>query len=202
MAYKFYTDRNETFECKISVKNASLKNSIARLIIETDECNLIFNGKISDNKCIIPVKKLKGLLEENTTGKAKLELILEDTYFNPWTSDCIIEQYSKIEINEVKNDILSKPIVEASIISQEESKREDLIIKEKNDLEALIIEEKTAVPTALMELNFIFDILKVKKIKNNKETLEILNEFFRQNTEYKQFKKNIITEFFKRKIFK
>ncbi len=83
--YKLFTDKPELFECNIKIEGASLKNSQARLIIETEDLSLLFNGTINkDGKCTIPVKKLKGLLEDNTEGQIKLEVIAEDTYFTPW----------------------------------------------------------------------------------------------------------------------
>ena len=60
--YKLFTDKTELFECNVKLEGASLKNSQARLIIESEEVNLLFNGKIdSTGKCTIPIKKLKGL---------------------------------------------------------------------------------------------------------------------------------------------
>ena len=57
--YKLFTDKPEVFECNIKLEGASLKNSQARLIIETEDINLLFNGTItSDGKCTIPIKKL------------------------------------------------------------------------------------------------------------------------------------------------
>ncbi len=61
--YKLFTDKTELFECNISIEGATLKNSSARLIIESNDVNLLFNGKLdSSGKCQVPVKKLKGLL--------------------------------------------------------------------------------------------------------------------------------------------
>jgi hypothetical protein len=44
--YKLYRDRDETFECKVNVEGAALANSSARLILESEVWNLVFNGKI------------------------------------------------------------------------------------------------------------------------------------------------------------
>ena len=60
--YKLFTDKPEVFECNIKLEGASLKNSSARLIIESEDVNLMFEGTINkDGKCSIPIKKLKGL---------------------------------------------------------------------------------------------------------------------------------------------
>ena len=90
--YKLYTDKQEIFECDIQLEGASLNNSNARLIIETDDLSLLFKGNInSQGKCKIPVKRLKGLLGEDIKGTIKLEVIAEDTYFIPWESAFVVE---------------------------------------------------------------------------------------------------------------
>src|SRR5258706_2299574 len=112
MSYKLYTDKAENFECEVSVKNASLKNSMARLIIESaGGPNFVFNGKIEGGKCVVPIHRLKGLLDENTTGNMHLEVIVEDTYFKPWSSDFVVEEYTsvKVKVNESKQS--TKPTI-------------------------------------------------------------------------------------------
>jgi hypothetical protein len=117
MSYKLFTDKSENFECSINVKNASLSNSTARLVVESPEISLIFEGKIQNDKCLIPIRRLKGLLDENTTGRIKLEIIVEDMYFRPWESDFIVETHTKVDvkINEQKEPV--KPTV--SVIVEE-----------------------------------------------------------------------------------
>lgn len=84
--YKLFTDKSEVFECSINLEGASLNKSVARILIESDDYNLVFNGSInSSGTCKIPIKKLKGLLPENSKGDIKLEIIAEDTYFTPCT---------------------------------------------------------------------------------------------------------------------
>ena len=72
--YKLFTDKAELFECDIKIEGASLSNSAARLVVETSDYSLMFNGKISsDGKCKVPIKKLKGLIEP--LRRAKIETI-------------------------------------------------------------------------------------------------------------------------------
>ena len=74
--YKLSTDKQENFECKIELEGASLNNASARLVVESTDLNLLFEGKIdTKGNCTIPVKKLKGLLKENSSGNLKLEII-------------------------------------------------------------------------------------------------------------------------------
>ena len=114
--YKLFTDKSELFECDIKLQGASLKKSKARLVVEPSAYALMFNGSISNSgKCDIPIKKLKGLIEEDTTGNIRLEVIAEDTYFTPWESEFEVETSKKVTV-EVKSQTQSKkPIVEAKV---------------------------------------------------------------------------------------
>jgi hypothetical protein len=116
--YKLFTDKAELFECSISLQGASLKKSKARLVVETPNYSLLFNGTISKSgKCEIPIRKLKGLIDEDTSGNIRLEVIAEDTFFTPWESDFEIETSKKVTV-EVKSPIYSKPILEAKVKNQ------------------------------------------------------------------------------------
>jgi len=111
--YKLFTDKTELFECNISLQGASLKKSKARLVVETQDYSLLFNGSINSNgKCEIPIRKLKGLIDENTSGNIRLEVIAEDTFFTPWQSDFEVETSKKVTV-EVKTQSTQKPILEA-----------------------------------------------------------------------------------------
>tara|TARA_A100001515_G_scaffold49994_1_gene39502 strand:- start:274 stop:819 length:546 start_codon:yes stop_codon:yes gene_type:complete len=113
--YKLFTDKTELFECSISLQGASLKKSKARLVIETPEYSLLFNGTISKGgKCEIPIRKLKGLIDEDTTGNIRLEVIAEDTFFTPWKSDFEVETSKKVTV-EVKSQTTKKPIMETKV---------------------------------------------------------------------------------------
>jgi TusA-related sulfurtransferase len=111
--YTLYTDKQELFECSISLEGASVKNSQARLIVESDNLNLLFKGTIdASGKCTVPIKKLKNLLEESTKGKIRLEVIADDTYFTPWESDFEVETARKVTV-EVKSQSNKTTIAEA-----------------------------------------------------------------------------------------
>ena len=113
--YKLFTDKSELFECDIKLQGASLKKSKARLVVETQDYSLMFNGSISTSgKCEIPIRKLKGLIDEDTTGNIRLEVIAEDTFFTPWESEFEVETSKKVTV-EVKSQTFKKPIVEAKV---------------------------------------------------------------------------------------
>jgi hypothetical protein len=117
--YKLFLDKPELFSCEISVKNANIKNSMARLIVESDNLNLVFKGKIENGKCSIPIRKLKGLMEENTKGNMHLEVIVEDTFFKPWESEYVVEEHTavKVMVKEQVEEKSNKPIVEVKMAS-------------------------------------------------------------------------------------
>ena len=113
--YKLFTDKAELFECDIKLQGASLKKSKARLVVETQDYSLMFNGSISKGgKCEIPIRKLKGLIDEDTKGNIRLEVIAEDTFFTPWESDFEVETSKKVTV-EVKSQTFKKPIIEAKV---------------------------------------------------------------------------------------
>ena len=112
MSYKLYTDKQEIFECQIQLEGASLTQATSRIIVETQDLKLMFEGTIDkDGNCKVPIKKLRGLVGEDTKGTMKLEVIAEDTYFLPWESDFEVDTAKKIKV-EVKQQ--SKPLVKSS----------------------------------------------------------------------------------------
>jgi len=103
MQYKIYTDKQENFICEINLTGASLNNAKSRIIVSSDNLNLMFEGKVgTDGKCKVPINKLAGILPVGTTGDIKLEVIAEDTYFEPWKSKFIVEASKQITV-EVKS---------------------------------------------------------------------------------------------------
>ena len=112
--YKLYTDKQETFECDLFLEGADLKQSSARIVVESKDLTLMFKGEIDDKgNCKVPIKKLKGLMSENTTGDIKLEVIAEDTLIEPWQSDFVVETAKKVTV-EVKSQKEEKPQIKES----------------------------------------------------------------------------------------
>jgi hypothetical protein len=141
--YKLFTDKAELFECSISLQGASLKKSKARLVVETQDYSLLFNGTISKGgKCEIPIRKLKGLIDEDTTGNIRLEVIAEDTFFTPWESDFEVDASKKVTV-EVKSQTTKKPIVETKVNVKVKNEKPTITEKQHviNLLKLLIREE-------------------------------------------------------------
>lgn len=158
--YTLFTDKTELFECNIKLEGASLKNSQARLIIESEDINLLFKGQITqDGKCIIPIKKLKGLLEGNTKGEIKLEVIAEDTYFTPWKSEFVVEASKKLTV-EVKSQ-------DAAIIAESTPKIQVSGIKEVEETIDPITEHIVKLVKLLIKEDINLNNLSIKKDKVN-----------------------------------
>tara|TARA_R110001592_G_scaffold7575_1_gene42234 strand:+ start:745 stop:1305 length:561 start_codon:yes stop_codon:yes gene_type:complete len=150
--YKLFTDKSELFECDIKIEGAQLSNSIARLVVETADYSLMFNGKISSNgKCQIPIRKLKGLIDESSNGNIRLEVIADDTYFTPWKSDFAIEASKKVtvEVRSQNKQVIRENKVQISNISQEITSQEvghvtnilKLLVRENITLENLSVKK-------------------------------------------------------------
>ena len=169
--YKLFTDKSELFECDIKLEGASLSKSKARLVVETSDYSLLFDGSISSNgKCEIPIRKLKGLIDENTTGNIRLEVIAEDTYFTPWESDFEVDASKKVTV-EVKSQSTKKPIVETKV--KVKVKEEKPTITEKQhviNLFKLLIKEDINVDNISFKRNELNNIvatyLKENTVKN------------------------------------
>ena len=127
MSYKLYTDKKEIFECKITLEGASLKDAKSRIVVNTPDLKLMFEGTIDNQgNCKVPIKKLRGLLGEDDEGTMKLEIIAEDTYFLPWESDFIVNTSKKIKV-EVKGQENKKT---EPIIESKKSKKPKMVVTE------------------------------------------------------------------------
>ena len=171
--YKLFTDKTELFECDIKLQGASLKKSKARLVVETPDYSLLFNGKISSNgKCEIPIRKLKGLIDEDTVGNIRLEIIAEDTFFTPWESDFEVDTNKKVQV-EVKSQE-SKAILETKVNVKVKNTKQITITKKQHviNLFKLLIKENININNISFKRNKLNNVvatyLKEYKI-NNKE---------------------------------
>ncbi len=175
MPYTLYTDKAENFICEVSVKNASLKNAFARMIVESDNFSLMFKGQIKDGKCTVPINRLRGLLDERSRGKMHLELIVEDTYFKPWEDDFIVEQNTAVKVNVQEQKRTSKPIVEIKTRPQ--------------------IKTKLSIPAS--DIVFIcghIGITKKNLIKHEKDFKQLVREYFKSSPEFMSRSKIYIHE--------
>ena len=151
--YKLYTDKVENFEAVIKLEGASPSNSKARLVVESETFSLLFKGKVNKNgKVSIPVRRLRGLLDENTSGTIKLEVIADDTFFVPWESKFQVDTSKKVtvEVKSQSSPILEskKPKLKVEVMKEQEVTHSDkehvinivkLLIKENINLKNLTV---------------------------------------------------------------
>jgi hypothetical protein len=110
-----YTDKSETFKCTIGVEGANISNTTVRLVFENKNFNMLFDGQIDpDGNCTVPIKKMKGILEEGEIGKMKLEVIADDTFFTPFEEDFSVETHRRVTID-VQEDKQITPIKENKV---------------------------------------------------------------------------------------
>lgn len=164
--YKLYTDKIENFEAKIKLEGASLKKSKARLVIESDDFDLMFKGTISESgKVKIPVKRLRGLIDENTKGNIKLEVIAEDTFFTPWESTFEVQASKKVTV-EITSQ--SKPKINENKSSVEIISQKKVSLSEKQHVINIV--------KLLIKENINIKNLSIKKNKLNTIVAEYINE--------------------------
>lgn len=106
--YTLYSDKNNIFECDIQLEGASITQAFARVIVEGNNLNLVFNGDItSEGNCRIEMPKLNMLKEG---GEMKLEIIADDMYFNPWNSDFELKKSKSVtvEVKQPTNKVIKE----------------------------------------------------------------------------------------------
>ncbi len=174
--YKLFTDKTELFECDIKLEGASLKKSKARLVVETSDYSLLFNGKISSNgKCEIPIKKLKGLIDEDTIGNIRLEIIAEDTFFTPWESEFEVDASKKVQV-EVKSQ-KNKPILETKVNVKVKNSKSITITEKQHvlNLFKILVKEDITFKNISFKRNKLNNIvatyLKENTIKNQEKVI-------------------------------
>ena len=169
--YKLFTDKSKLFECDIKLEGASLSKSSARLVVETSDYSLLFKGEINSNgKCEIPIRKLKGLIDENTTGNIRLEVIAEDTFFTPWESNFEVDASKKVTV-EVKSQTTKKPIVETKVNVKVKDEKPTLTEKDHViNLLKLLVKEDINIENISYKRNALNNIvatyLKENTVKN------------------------------------
>jgi hypothetical protein len=142
---------------------------------------LMFKGTIDDKgNCKVPIKKLKGLMSENTTGDIKLEVIAEDTLIEPWQSDFVVETAKKVTV-EVKSQ-KEKPQI------KESTKPQVKIKNIKNDLNPI-----NEIVQFFKENN-----ITIQKVLKDKKRIVSILENYSNKIEYKGGTKKFIREVIKK----
>lgn len=120
MSYLLYTDKPNKFNCNIQIEGTSLAKSKVRLVIETDEMSYMFNGAIENTGvCEVIIPKTKHFLSEGTKGNMRLEVIADDVYFEPWSSDFGVKTNKKVNVVVAEQED-EKPKLTVEVFQQEE----------------------------------------------------------------------------------
>ncbi len=188
--YTLYTDREENFNCEIAVEGARLRDSFARIILETHDFNLAFNGTIDEQgRCDIPIKPLKHLLENSDKGKMVLEIVADDTYFRPWESNFIVDSYKKVEVKINEISIPSKPRISVSVV---EPKKKSIKQKEKR---VPIVKRKLTMEVIINELtnNLNNNGITAENLSNKKNIMsQVVTKYFKENKIKSKYKNKIL----------
>jgi len=133
MAYSLFTDKPNKFNCNIEIEGTSLAKSKVRLVVETDEMTYMFNGSIENNGlCEVNIPKTKNFLSEGSKGNMRLEVIADDVYFEPWSSDFSVKTQKKVNVV-VQEQVEDKPRLKVQVFEQEQvPEKNEVVVETKN----------------------------------------------------------------------
>ena len=127
--YNLYTDKPNKFNCNIEIEGTSLSKSKVRLVIESEDMTYLFNGRIENNGvCEVNIPKTKHFLSEGSKGLMRLEVIADDVYFEPWSSEFNVKTNKKVNVV-VSEQIEEKPKLKVQVMEQEEIKVPEPVVK-------------------------------------------------------------------------
>lgn len=164
--YTFYTDKTEDFKCQLAIEGADLANVSARLLMKGD-INLVFEGSVGeDGMCTIPVAKLRNILKEQTTGKAILEVIVDETYFKPWEDQYVVKASKKV----TAEIITPTPIIEKKLevkvqkqIEPNESKQPIIRETSKSNIDNNLLNHSKSIANILKKKGITYENALTKK---------------------------------------
>lgn len=120
MSYKLYTDKPTKFNCNIEIEGTSLSMSKIRLVVESPDMTYMFPGTIENTGiCEVNIPKTKHFLPEGTMGSMRLEVIADDVFFEPWSSEFEVKTNKKVAV-QVVEQIEDKPKLKIQVIEQVE----------------------------------------------------------------------------------
>lgn len=135
MIYNLYTDKPNKFNCNIEIEGTSLSKSKVRIVVESDNMTYLFNGKIENNGiCEVNIPKTKNFLTEGSKGLMRLEVIADDVYFEPWSSEFTVKTNKKVNVMVVEQ-VEEKPKLRVQVFEQEEPKENKSVKIEKKPLQ-------------------------------------------------------------------
>ena len=194
---KFYTDKSKIFECNVSVDNAKISDTKARLVLQfPNKRNLLFYGNIQeDGKCQIGIPALKEI--EDCEGTAILEVIAESTYFESWKDDFTLTANKKVTVEMVEDNMVieddPKPTIKITTKSEEKKIVEDIKSSPELDDDKLldfkkyIKTNKVNLTETIKSKEKYLQLLvnyKKKKSLNKKNIMELHDEIVSQHKKH------------------
>lgn len=178
----FYSDKIKKFECGLDIDGASLDNTKARLSLSFDNdrtnTKYLYEGNVNSNgNCVIKIPEIKN--SPNLVGKVTLEIIAENTFFEPWSDTFIIKQHKNVTVKKITEEVEDdddKPIIVSVNKTSNSSTKSQLTEKDSS---------KSILSEKLLEIINENDYIKfVKNLMNNNDLL----------MEYSNFNPKIITK--------
>jgi hypothetical protein len=189
--YTIQLDQAKNFECSLKIQGASLKKSKINMIIEGDAFDIKLKGTIdSDGQVTIPVKKLKGILDENVKGNMFLEVIAEDTYFTPYETEYVTEVSRKVEVTSI-NGKSKETLTESEGIKVTDSKPKVTISDIKNDDTLLIKEHANRINKNIIRSN-----LNIFKKEDKIKVIKTIQNYLTENKVENSLYDKIMTELY------
>ena len=183
---KFYTDKSKIFECNVSVDNAKISDTKARLVLQfPNKRNLLFYGNIQeDGKCQIGIPALKEI--EDCEGTAILEVIAETTYFESWKDDFTLTANKRVTVEMVDDSSIieddPKPTIKITTKSEENKVLESIVTSPELDDTDKLMDFKKYIKTNKINLS--------ETIKSKEKYLQLLVNYKKK----KSLNKNNIME--------
>lgn len=189
--YTIQLDQTKNFECSLKIQGASLKKSKINMIIEGDDFDIKLKGAIdSSGKVTIPIKKLKGILDENIKGNMFLEVIAEDTYFTPYKTEYLTEVSRKVEVISV-NGKSKESLTESESVDITDSKPKVTISDIKNDDALLIKEHVNRINKNITRSN-----LNIFKKEDKAKVIKTIQNYLTENKVENSLYDKIMTELY------
>jgi len=189
--YTIQLDQTKNFECNLKIQGASLKKSKINMIIEGDDFDIKLKGTIdSDGQVTIPVKKLKGILDENVKGNMFLEVIADDTYFTPYKTEYLTEVSRKVEVISV-NGKSKESLTESESVNVTDSKPKVTISDIKNDDALLIKEHVNRINKNITRSN-----LNIFKKEDKAKVIKTIQNYLTENKVENSLYNKIMTELY------
>jgi len=189
--YTLFTDKAENFECNIDIEGASISETQARLVLQSKNINLLFEGTVdADGRCSIVIPKLKDYLKESKEGNMRLEVIAEDTFFSPWEDSFEIKTSKRVAVEVISNrEALIKEGKPSITVSMPTKKTVTETIK-KNKKAKPVTENHGAVIAKLLERSGI----NLKNIVENSTKVQNVVDKYYQSYDIKLPQVKMINE--------